>query len=399
MEQHRVVITGMGIYSCLGNTLDEVRDSLYNGKSGIIFDPERKAMGFRSALTAKLVEPDLKKELPRAQRVFMPEQAKYAYCATRDALRQAGIDQDYLNTHEVGLLYGNDSSTVPVVNAVDIMREKKDTTLCGSGAIFQSMNSTVTMNLGCIFKLKGINLTVSGACASGSHAIGLGALLIQNGLQEVNPWSVGSFDGISAFSTRENEPEKASRPFDRDRDGLVPGGGAATVIIESYESAVRRGAPIIAEVLGYGFSSNGDHISSPNVEGPSRSLEMAIRRAGIRKEEIGYINAHATSTHVGDTNEAKAIFNVFGDQKVEVTSTKSQTGHEMWMAGASEVIYSILMMKNDFIAANLNFENPDEDSAKLIIPSVRLQKHFDTFLSNSFGFGGTNSTLIIRDIR
>ena len=408
MEQHRVVITGMGIYSCLGNTLDEVRAALYNGKSGIIFDPERQAMGFRSALTAKLVEPDLKKELPRAQRVFMPEQAKYAYCATRDALRQAGIDQDYLNTHEVGLLYGNDSSTVPVVNAVDIMREKKDTTLCGSGAIFQSMNSTVTMNLGCIFKLKGINLTVSGACASGSHAIGLGALLIQNGLQnmvvcggaqEVNPWSVGSFDGISAFSTRENEPEKASRPFDRDRDGLVPGGGAATVIIESYESAVRRGAPIIAEVLGYGFCGNGDHISSPNGEGPSRSLEMAIRRAGIRKEEIGYINAHATSTHVGDTNEAKAIFNVFGDQKVEVTSTKSQTGHEMWMAGASEVIYSILMMKNDFIAANLNFENPDEDSAKLIIPSVRLQKHFDTFLSNSFGFGGTNSTLIIRDIR
>ena len=408
MEQHRVVITGMGIYSCLGTTLDEVRDSLYNGKSGIVFDPERKEMGFRSALTAKLIVPDLKKELSRSQRVFMPEQAKYAYCATRDALRDAGIDQDYLNTHEVGLLYGNDSSTVPVVNAVDIMREKKDTTLCGSGAIFQSMNSTVTMNLGCIFKLKGINLTVSGACASGSHAIGLGALLIQNGLQdmvvcggaqEVNPFSVGSFDGISAFSTRESEPEKASRPFDRDRDGLVPGGGAATVIIESYESAVRRGAHIIAEVLGYGFSGNGDHISSPHVEGPSRSLEMAIRRAGITKGEIGYINAHATSTHVGDTNEAKAIFNVFGNQKVEVTSTKSQTGHEMWMAGASEVIYSILMMKNDFIAANLNFENPDEDSAKLLIPAVRVQKHFDTFLSNSFGFGGTNSTLIIRDIR
>lgn len=408
MEQHRVVITGMGIYSCLGTTLDEVRDSLYNGKSGIVFDPERKEMGFRSALTAKLIVPDLKKELSRSQRVFMPEQAKYAYCATRDALRDAGIDQDYLNTHEVGLLYGNDSSTLPVVNAVDIMREKKDTTLCGSGAIFQSMNSTVTMNLGCIFKLKGINLTVSGACASGSHAIGLGALLIQNGLQdmvvcggaqEVNPFSVGSFDGISAFSTRESEPEKASRPFDRDRDGLVPGGGAATVIIESYESAVRRGAHIIAEVLGYGFSGNGDHISSPNVEGPSRSLEMAILRAGITKGEIGYINAHATSTHVGDTNEAKAIFNVFGNQKVEVTSTKSQTGHEMWMAGASEVIYSILMMKNDFIAANLNFENPDEDSAKLLIPAVRVQKHFDTFLSNSFGFGGTNSTLIIRDIR
>ena len=298
---NRVVITGMGIYSCLGKTLDEVRESLYNGKSGIIFVPERKEMGFRSALTAKLEEPDLKKMLSRSQRVYMPEQAKYAYCATVDALRNAGIDQDYLNTHDVGLLYGNDSSTVPNVKAVDTMREKKDTTLCGSGAIFQSMNSTVTMNLGCIFKLKGINLTVSGACASGSHAIGLGALLIQNGLQEmvvcggaqeVNPWAVGSFDGISAFSIREDEPTKASRPFDRDRDGLVPGGGAATVIIESYESAVRRGAPILAEILSYGFSSNGDHISSPNVDGPAKSLEMAIRRAGIGVDEIGYINAH-----------------------------------------------------------------------------------------------------------
>ncbi len=403
----RVVITGMGIWSCLGKSLDEVRDSLYNGKSGIIFDPVRKEMGFRSALTAQMDVPDLKKELSRAQRAYMPEQAKYAYCATIEALRNAGIDQDYLNTHEVGLLYGNDSSADPTVRAVDKMREKKDTTLCGSGAIFQSMNSTVTMNLGCIFKLRGINLTISGACASGAHAIGLGSLLIQTGLQdmivcggaqEVNPFSIGSFDGISAFSVREDEPEKASRPFDRDRDGLVPGGGAATVIIEEYEHAVKRGAPILAEVLGYGFSANGDHISSPNVEGPSRSLRMAIHRAGIDLREIGYINAHATSTHVGDTNEAKAIYNVFGNQRTEVTSTKSQTGHEMWMAGASEIIYSMLMMKNDFIAANLNFEHPDEDSAKLLIPDKRISKHFDTFLSNSFGFGGTNATLIVRNL-
>ena len=403
----RVVITGMGIWSCLGHNLDEVRDALYNGKSGIIFDPVRKEMGFRSALTAKVDMPDLKKELSRAQRVYMPEQAKYAYCATVEALRNAGIDQDYLNTHEVGLLYGNDSSADPTVRAVDTMREKHDTTLCGSGAIFQSMNSTVTMNLGCIFKLRGINMTVSAACASGAHAIGLGALLIQTGLQdmvvcggaqEVNPFSIGSFDGISAFSIREDAPEKASRPFDRDRDGLVPGGGAATVIIEEYEHAVKRGAPILAEVLGYGFSANGDHISSPNVDGPSKSLRMAIERAGIDIREIGYINAHATSTHVGDTNEAKAIYNVFGDQRTEVTSTKSQTGHEMWMAGASEIIYSMLMMKNDFIAANLNFENPDEDSAKLLIPATRVSEHFDTFLSNSFGFGGTNATLVVRNM-
>jgi 3-oxoacyl-[acyl-carrier-protein] synthase-1 len=261
------------------------------------------------------------------------------------------------------------------------------------------------MNLGCIFKLKGINLTVSGACASSSHAIGLGSLLIKWGLQdcivcggaqEVNPYSIGSFDGISAFSTRESDPTKASRPFDRDRDGLVPGGGAATVIIESYEHAVKRGAPILGEILSYGFSSNGDHMSQPNVDGPSRSLQMAIREAGIDIRTIGYLNAHATSTPVGDKQEAKAIYNVFGDHRLEVASTKAMTGHEMWMAGASEVVYSMLMMQNDFIAPNINFENPDEDSAKLNIPSQRVEKKFDTFLSNSFGFGGTNSTLIVK---
>jgi len=403
----RVVITGMGIYSCLGKNLDEVRDSLYHAKSGIILDLVRKEMGFRSGLTGFVEVPDLKSALSRNQRAYMPEQAKYAYVATCEALSNARLDMDYLARHETGILYGNDSSADAVVRSVDIMREKKDTTLIGSGGIFQSMNSTITMNLACIFKLKGINLTISGACASGSHAIGLGALLIRNGLQdcivcggaqEVNPFSIGSFDAISAFSVREHEPEKASRPFDRDRDGLVPGGGAATVVIESYESAVRRGAPILAEVCGYGFSSNGDHISVPNVDGPSRSLHMAIREAGVDIREIGYINAHATSTPIGDRNEAKAISMVFDSYKPEITSTKSQTGHEMWMAGASEVIYSMLMMKHDFIAPNLNFENPDEDSALLNIPAMRVDKHFDMFLSNSFGFGGTNSTLIIKNI-
>lgn len=397
----------MGIYSCLGKNLDEVRNSLYEGKSGIILEQLRKEMGFRSGLTAYLEPVNLKGILSRNQRVYIPEQGAYAYMATVEALKNAKLEQDYIDAHEVGILYGNDSTAEAVMKSVDTMREKKDTTLIGSGAIFQSMNSTVSMNLACLFKLKGINMTVSGACASGSHAIGLGSLLIQWGLQdciicggaqEVNPYSVGSFDGISAFSIRENEPTKASRPFDRDRDGLVPGGGAATVVIESYESAVKRGAPILAEVCSYGFSSNGDHISVPNVDGPSRSLEMAIREAGIDIREIGYVNAHATSTPVGDKNEARAIDHVFGEHKPEVTSTKSMTGHEMWMAGASEIIYSILMMKNNFIAPNLNFENPDEFSTKLNIPAIRVDKHFDMFLSNSFGFGGTNSTLIVKNL-
>ncbi|WP_293711793.1 beta-ketoacyl-[acyl-carrier-protein] synthase family protein [uncultured Parabacteroides sp.] len=405
---NRVVITGMGIYSCIGKNLEEVKTSLYKGKSGIGIDPVRKEFGYRSALTGLLDKPNLKGVLDRRQRIGLPEQGEYAYLATAEAFAQAGIDEEYLLNHEVGILYGNDSSTAPVINAVDIIREKRNTALVGSGSIFQSMNSTVTMNLSVIFKLRGVNFTISGACASGSHAIGMGYFLIRSGMQdcivcggaqEVNMYSVGSFDGLAAFSVREDQPEQASRPFDKDRDGLVPSGGGATVIIESYESAKRRGANILAEVVGYGFSSNGEHISVPNVDGPRRSLEMALKDAGMAARDIQYVNAHATSTPLGDLNEAKAIAEVFGKTAPYVASTKSMTGHEMWMAGASEVIYSMLMMQNGFIAPNLNFTEPDEASALLNIPAETKQLEFDTFLSNSFGFGGTNSTLIIKKFK
>lgn len=405
--EKRVVITGMGIWSCLGTTLDEVRDSLYKGKSGIVFNAERKSLGFRSALCADVPKPDLKPFIPRNQRQFMPEEAQYAYMATRQALEGAKLDADYMEHHEVGLIYGNDSVAEATMHALDKFREFHDTAACGSGAIFQSMNSTVTMNLACLFRLKGINLTASAACASGSQSIGLAALLIRNGLQEcvvcggaqeANLYSVAAFDGIQSFSVREDHPTCASRPFDRDRDGLVPGGGAATVVLESYEHAVRRGAPIWGEIVGWGFSGNGDHISTPNIEGPVRSLEACLRNSGVTPKEIGYINAHATSTRIGDAREAQAIARVFGDWQLPVTSTKGQTGHEMWMAGASELIYSMLMMKNDFIAGNLNFENPDEETACIHVLPERKEVHFDMFLSNSFGFGGTNSTLIVKSL-
>ncbi len=401
----RVVITGMGIYSTIGKNLDEVRDSLYHGRSGIGLAEERKNLGYRSLLTGMIESPNLKGILDRRSRVGLPEQGKYAYVATLEALKNAGIDQDYLEQTEAGILYGNDSSSVPVIDAIDLMREKKDTTLLGSGSIFQSMNSTISMNLSVIFKLRGINFTVSGACASGSHALGIGYFLIRHGMQdciitgggqEINPESMGSFDGLSAFSTRHNAPEKASRPFDRDRDGLVPSGAAATIILESYDSAVKRGARILGEVIGYGFSSNGDHISVPNVIGPVKAISNSLQDAGIDIKDIGYINAHATSTPVGDGKEAEAINEVFGSIRPYVSSTKSMTGHEMWMGGASEVIYSLLMMNNDFIAPNINFENPDEHSAKLNITPKTIEQGFDVFLSNAFGFGGTNSTLIIK---
>ena len=207
---------------------------------------------------------------------------------------------------------------------------------------------------------------------------------------------MGNFDALSAFSTFESDPSKASRPFDRDRDGLVPSGGAATVILESLESAQKRGAPILAEVIGYGFSSNGEHISNPTVNGPVRSLSMAMRDAGLTAKEIDYINAHATSTQAGDASEAKAINEVFEDARPFVSSTKSMTGHECWMAGASEIVYSTLMMQNSFIAPNINFENPDEDSAKLNLVKNTLEKNINVFLSNSFGFGGTNSSIIVK---
>lgn len=402
---NRVVITGMGIYSCIGKNLEEVKDSLYNGKSGIGIDATRKDMGFRSGLTGILELPNLKGILDRRSRVCLPEQGYYAYVATLEALKNAGVDSDFLHNNEVGILYGNDSSAKAVIEGVDIMRAKNNTTLIGSGNIFQAMNSTVTMNLSVIFNLRGINFTIAGACASGSHSIGMAYLLIKSGLQdcvvcggaqEVNSYAVGSFDGLSAFSIREDDPTAASRPFDKNRDGLVPSGGAATLFIESLDSALRRGATILGEIVGYGFSSNGDHISVPNVDGPRRSLQMAIKDAGICCEDIAYVNAHATSTPIGDFNEAKAINDVFGEHKPYVTSTKSMTGHEMWMAGASEVIYSTLMMQNGFIAPNINLTEKDEASEALNIPTEKVDVEFDTFLSNSFGFGGTNSTLIVK---
>ena len=404
---NRVVITGMGIYSCIGKNIDEVKESLYNGVSGIGLDLDRKELGYRSSLTGIVEKPNLKGILERKKRVTLSEQASYAYIATIEAMKNANIDEEFFLKNEVGILYGNDSSAIHTIEGVDIVREKKNTTLIGSGNIFQAMNSTVSMNLSVIFNLRGINFTVAGACASGSHSIGMAYLLIKQGLQEcvvcggaqeVNKYVVGSFDGLSAFSIREDEPHAASRPFDKNRDGLVPSGGAATLILESYESAVKRGAPILAEVMGYGFSSNGEHISVPNVDGPRRSLEMAITLSGIEKDEIAYINAHATSTPLGDMNEAKAIAEVFEGFNPYVASTKSMTGHEMWMAGASEVIYSIIMMKNNFIAPNINFEGVDENTPQLNIPAQRVDTEFDTFLSNSFGFGGTNSTLIIKNL-
>lgn len=406
--ERRVVITGMGIWSCLGQNLNEVKESLHAGRSGIGVEKERLEYGYRSGLTGIVPRPQLKGVLDRRMRIGLSEEAEYAYMASRQAFEQAAMDEDYLHENEVGILFGNDSSAQPVIEAARIMDEKHDSALLGSGLIFQSMNSTVTMNLSTIFHLRGINFTVSAACASGSHSIGLGYLLIRQGLQdavlcggaqEVNYYSMATFDALSAFSVRMDDPTKASRPFDRDRDGLIPSGGAAALVLEEYEHAVRRGAPILAEVCGYGFSSNGGGISQPSDDGSVIAIRRALDAAGMQPDEIDYVNAHATSTPQGDMYEAIALDRVFHGTHALISSTKSMTGHECWMGGASEIVYSTLMMQHNFVAPNINLEHPDEYAAKLNLTAVTVDTQVDTVLSNSFGFGGTNNALVIRKVK
>ena len=405
----RVVITGMGIWSCLGTDLETVKQSLYEGKSGIGMQPERLEYGYRSALTGIVEEPVItKKMLDRHTRAGMPEEARYAYMSSLQAFEQANITDEYLRENEVGCIFGNDSSAKPVIEASKIMDEKHDSAMLGYGLIFQSMNSTINMNLSTIFHLRGVNFTISAACASGSHSIGLGYMLIKQGMQDVvlcggaqetNFYSMASFDALGAFSVRMDEPTKASRPFDRDRDGLVPSGGAASLILEDYEHAKARGANILAEVIGYGFSSNGGGISQPSDEGSVVAMTRALDMSGVKAEDIDYINAHATSTHQGDMYEAMALNRMFGGKHALISSTKSMTGHECWMAGASEAVYSILMMQNDFVAPNINFEHPDEYSEKLNLAITTVETELNLVLSNSFGFGGTNSALVLKKFK
>ena len=407
MNTKRVVITGIGIWSCLGKNVEEVAQALREGRSGIGIDPERTTYGYQSALTGIVERPRLKGLLDRRLRNGLAEEGEYAFMAAREAFAMAGVDETYLDRNEVGCLFGNDSSSTPVIEAADIMREKHDTALLGSGYIFQSMNSTVTMNLTTIFRLRGINFTVSAACASGSHAIGLGCMLIRQGLQEmvlcggaqeVNKYSMATFDALGAFSKRMDDPQCASRPFDRDRDGLVPGGGGAALVLEEYDHAVARGAHIRCEVVGYGFSGNGGGISQPSDEGSFIAMQRALNDAGLSPDAVDYVNAHATSTPQGDSFEAIALDRLFAGKKAWISSTKGMTGHECWMAGASEIVYSILMMQGGFVAPNLNFEHPDEHSAKLRLATTTQEARLDVVLSNSFGFGGTNSALVIRRV-
>jgi 3-oxoacyl-[acyl-carrier-protein] synthase-1 len=403
----RVVVTGIGIWSCIGKNRAEVTASLMAGRSGIGFDTVRKEYGFHCPLTGMVETPDLKLMLHRRLRAGMSQEAQYAYMASREAFKQAGIDETYLMNNEVGILFGNDSTAMPTVEMHETMLDKHDTALLGSGLIFQSMNSTVNMNLSTIFHLRGINFSVSAACSSGSHAIGIGAMFIRQGLQEmvlvggaqeVNPYAMAAFDALGTFSGRIAEPTKASRPFDSNRDGLVPSGGGAALVLEEYEHAIARGATILAEICGYGFSSNGGGISQPSSEGSFIAMQRALKEANMRVDDIDYVNAHATSTKQGDEEEAIALTRLFEGKKAWISSTKSMTGHECWMAGASEAVYSILMMQEGFIAPNINLEQVDPSAATLRLAKETIHMPVKTVLSNSFGFGGTNSALVLKRV-
>lgn len=404
-RKRRVVVTGMDAHSVLGLELDAIAHSLRTGTPGLHESAERKALGFRSALCGNLPPLDGTAHYDRKTRKSMGQTALMAAVTAKKAIARSGC-LELLDSHRSGLIYGNDSSAEPFQEVFDTVRNQHTTTSLGSNKVIQALNSTATINLGPILKTKGISLSVSGACASGAHAIGMGWMMIAMGLQDTvvcggsqeTCWeSMAAFDAIRVFSTRVDDPAGAIRPFDKDRDGLAPSGGAATLVLEEREQALRRGAPILAEVLGYAFGSDGDHMTTGDGRGAARTMAAALDAAGVKPQDIDYINAHATATEAGDIAEGWAINHVFGEQSPPVSSTKSLTGHECWMAGASEALYTILMMQGGFIAPNRNYRTHDPRIppfrvAAQPVEGVRLR----TCLSNSFGFGGTNACLVLR---
>lgn len=403
----RAVITGLGTVSCLGLTPDEVSRALREGRSGIGLDPERKARGFRSALTGRVQGFDPAARFDRKVRRTLGEAAAYGCAAALDALTDAGLPLGSLARPEVGIVFGNDSTCQANEQLFTELQAQGRTTALGSGHIIRVMNSTVTMNLATLLKVQGACWTLSAACASGLHALGQAAMLVAMGMQELvicggaqeTSWQgMAAFDALGALSTREDDAARASRPFDRTRDGLVPSGGGAALVVESMDSARARGARIYAEVLGYGFSCDGEHLTNPSGAGAVRAMEQALRQAQVHPAELDYVHAHATSTPAGDAVEAGAISRVLGGQRVPVSSTKGLTGHECWMAGASEVAYCLLMMRDGFIAGNPHLETPDETSAALHLPVGTLAQRPRTVLKNSFGFGGTNASVVLRAV-
>ena len=397
---NNVVVTGMGIVSCIGNGLNEVLESLKIGKSGITTNSIYKEMGFRSHVSGS-IDIKLKELIERKTLRFMSEAAGYAYIATQEALTHAGIDLESINTSKIGIVAGSGgASPAAQIEASDIARDRGPKRI-GPYAVTKTMGSTVSAILGTTLKLKGVNYSISSAGSTSAHCVGHAAELIQLGKQDIiiaggaeqEHWTSSSmFDAMGALSSQYNDqPEKASRAFDINRDGFVIAGGSGILILEAEEHALNRNATILAKLEGYCANSDGYDMVSPSGEGATRCMRDAIE---IFDKDIDYINAHGTSTPVGDIAELNAIKTVFGNKSPIIGSTKSMTGHSLGAAGAQEAIYSILMMQNNFIAPSINIDELVEEAEGLNIAQTMIEKEIKSVMSNSFGFGGTNASLI-----
>lgn len=400
----RVVVTGMGIVSCLGNSTDAVLDSLKNGRSGIRFNQTYKDMGFRSQICGS-VDVDTS-VIDRKLRRFMGQSAMYSYLAMEQAVTSAQLSEDLVSSDRTGLIAGSGgASSASQVEAVDLMREKGVKRI-GPYMVPRIMTSTVSACLATAFRIRGVNYSMSSACATSAHCIGHAMEQIQSGKQDIvfagggeeEDWSLTMlFDAMGALSTKYNdEPATASRPFDSGRDGFVIAGGGGMLVMEELEHARRRGAPIIAELTGYGATSDGHDMVAPSGEGAMRCMKQAMATVS---RPVDYINAHGTSTPVGDVAELGAVRNVFGDTLPPISSTKSLSGHSLGASGVHEAIYSLLMLQHGFIAGTANLSNPDEkvSDMPLVGPQAR-DTELTTVMSNSFGFGGTNASLIFQKV-
>ena len=402
----RVVITGIGIVSCIGNNKTEVLDSLLNTKSGIAFSEEHKKYNFRSQVVGAVKNLDIDKLIDRKIRRFMGGGSTYSYIALKEAIEESGLEEKDISNEQTGVIMGSGGPSIKnVYYAVDTIRKSAPKKM-GPYIVPRTMASTCSATLAIPFKIKGVNYSISSACATSGHCIGNGMELIQYGKQDIVftgggeelDWALsGMFDAMPALSSKyNNTPEKASRPYDKDRDGFIIAGGGGALVLEEYEHAKARGAKIYAELTGYGATSDGYDMVQPSGEGAARCMKMALKTT---KNKVDYINSHGTSTPVGDIKELEAIETIFKQNIPKISSTKSLTGHSLGATSVQEAIYCLLMMKNKFISASANIENMDEKAKNFpIVTKVEKDKELNCTMSNSFGFGGTNATLVFEKL-
>ena len=402
----RAVITGIGAISCIGNNISEITKSLKLGTSGIYFNESYKELGMRSHISGS-INLNLKDLIDRKHLRFMGEAASYAYLSTAEAIKDSGLDLSRFSSQDVGVIAGSGgASSRSQVEAADIVKSKGVKRI-GPYRVTQTMGNTVSAALATFFGIKGVNFSISSACSTSAHCIGSALEQIQLGKQKIilaggaedEHWTMSSmFDAMGALSSSYNEsPEKASRPFDKDRDGFVIAGGAGMLVVEELDHALERNADIYAEITGYGATSDGDDMVHPSGEGATNCMLKAVEMHG--KDNIDYINAHGTSTPAGDPVELESIKKVFKDKIPPISSTKSQTGHTLGAAGALESIFSLLMLKNSFISKTLNLSSPIDEGEGLDLVSEVRNQDLDAVMNNSFGFGGTNVSLVFEKLK